>query len=107
MLDTYLDSICHNKEREAMHVTYLASMTNILRELLEEYGCDPKPLFDRMGIDMGATRLPGNLNHSFFLSASGRSSSSSLRELPSKPNITQSTDKYGFNFFFILIEIRM
>lgn len=42
-----------------MSVTYLASMTNILKELLEEFGCDPKPLFDRMDIDMGATRLPG------------------------------------------------
>jgi AraC-like DNA-binding protein len=42
-----------------MSITYLASMINILSDLLEEYGCDPKPLFDRMGIDKGTTRLPG------------------------------------------------
>ena len=42
-----------------MPITYLASMTNILRELLEEYGHDPKAFFDRMGVDMGAARQPG------------------------------------------------
>ena len=42
-----------------MPITYLASMTNILRDLLEEYGCDPEPLFDRLGVDIRATRLPG------------------------------------------------
>jgi AraC-like DNA-binding protein len=42
-----------------MSITYLASMTNILNELLLEYGHDPKAFFDRMAIDPAAKRTPG------------------------------------------------
>jgi AraC-like DNA-binding protein len=48
-----------NTGGRAMSKTYLASMINILSELLREYGYDPEPFYLRMGIDLAATRTPG------------------------------------------------